>query len=572
MYKTPADLAWRRFSDSRLLGMRDNRYSWWTHWRELADYYLPRRYKWLITPNQQSRGSPINQHIIDATGVFAARNLAAGLLMGKCNPLRPWFKLKINHVDDSQTSEVSLWLAECKRILLLILAESNFYNSMAQFFYDLIIFGTAVLLIYEDFKNVINCFNPCAGEYYIDLDGNYQPCIMYREFTMTIGAIVDRFGYDNCSLDVRSSYDQAGGAACTREKVIAHCIEPNNDGRKFGIPNTFAFREGYWESGSSQSPQNGADRGFLSTHGFHEQPNIVVRWDLVSNDPYGRAPAMDGLNDQKQLQLETRRKAQAIDKMVNPPLVADIQLKNQPASLLPGGMTYISGFAQSGKPAIGTIYDTKFPVQEISEDLAEVRERLNKVFYNDLFRTISQYETRTGVTATEIDARRAESMLMIGPAMERIDQEGLKLTIERVWAIASRANIFPPAPEAIRGKEVNIEFVSMLALAQAATEAGSIERLFGILGNMAGVDPAVMDNVDVDFGVDKYSSLLNNDPRIIRSPQALQAIRQKREQQQAAAAQAEQAQKLAAGAKTLSETDVGGGGNALQSMMGGQGA
>ena len=38
-----------------MLGLRVNRYSWWTHWRELADYILPRRYKWLITPNQQRK-------------------------------------------------------------------------------------------------------------------------------------------------------------------------------------------------------------------------------------------------------------------------------------------------------------------------------------------------------------------------------------------------------------------------------------------------------------------------------------------------------------------------------------
>jgi len=78
----------------------------------------------------------------------------------------------------------------------------------------------------------------------------------------------------------------------------------------------------------------------------------------------------------------------------------------------------------------------------------------------------------------------------------------------------------------------------------------------------------VMDNVDVDYAVDKYSSLLNNDPRIIRSPEQLQAIRQQRAQQQEQAQQAAIAEQLAKGAKTLSETQVGGGQNALQGMLG----
>jgi len=77
-----------------------------------------------------------------------------------------------------------------------------------------------------------------------------------------------------------------------------------------------------------------------------------------------------------------------------------------------------------------------------------------------------------------------------------------------------------------------------------------------------------MDNIDIDFALDKYSSLMNNDPRLIRSPEQLQQIRAQRQQQQAMAQQAEMAEKMAAGAKTLSETQVGGGQNALESMMG----
>jgi hypothetical protein len=86
---TKADNDYWTYSNGRLLGLRVNRYSWWTHWRELADYTLPRRYKWLITPNQMGRGSPINQHIIDSTGYLCAQNLASGLMSGKVSPSSP---------------------------------------------------------------------------------------------------------------------------------------------------------------------------------------------------------------------------------------------------------------------------------------------------------------------------------------------------------------------------------------------------------------------------------------------------------------------------------------------------
>jgi hypothetical protein len=566
-----ADLKLRRHVEGRLIGLRTNRYSWWTHARELADYLLPRRYKWLITPNQMARGSPINQHILDSTATLAARNLASGLMSGVSSPTRPWIKLKINRLDSTGTTPISLWLAECERLLMLIFSESNFYNSIAIVYFDLVVFGTASILIYEDFEDVIVCYNPCFGEYYVDIDGKFRPTILYREFTMTVSATVDEFGFENCSPAVQALYTDSG-ASLTRELVVAHAIEPNDKPDVYGIPKHFKFRECYWEWGGSASPQGGSSyaQGFLRKRGYHEQPNATVRWDLVSNDAYGRSPGMDALPDVKQLQQEVRRKAQAIDKTVNPPMEADIQLKNQPASLLPGGITYTAGLMSSGNPGFRSVYGNWKPeIQAISEDLNEIRDRIKRVFFNDILQTASQYETRSNVTAVEWDMRKSESLVMLGPVLERIYTELLEVIVERTFAIASRAGILPPAPAEFANANINIEFVSMLATAQAAATTAGIERLLQVAGGLVGVDPAVMDNIDVDFTLEKYSTLMNNDPRIIRSQDELAQIRQQRQQQQQAEQQAEIAKSMSESAKNLSDTQLGGGQNAIQAMTGG---
>lgn len=568
--------AYRRYCEGRLIALRVNRYSWWVHWRELADYFLPRRYKWLITPNQMARGAPINQHILDEEACIFARNLASGLVSGKCGPNARWFKLLVNRMDSTGTTPTSLWLSECERLLYLVFSESNFYNSIGVAFHDLTVFGTCALLLYEDFDNVINCINPCLGEYYVDIDGKYRPCVFYREFTMTVDACVSEFGYVNCSAPIQKLYDDTSGANRTRELIIAHAIEPNNDGMsaKFGYNQKWAYRECYWEWGGSTSPQGGAASppGFLRQGGFHESPAIIGRWDLVSNDPYGRSPGMDGLPGQKQVQLATRRKAQAIDKMVNPPLVADVQLKNQPANLTPGGITYVSGFANAGRPGFASVYETKFPVQDITADIEAVKQRLSRVFYNDILRTASQYETRSNVTAMEWDLRKSESMVMLGPALDRIDYEVLTPIMERVFSIAARAGVLPPAPPEIQGMPLNIEYVSVLSQAQKAAKAAGIERIFQIAGGLVGVVPEIMDNIDTDFSLEEYSDLLGNDPRTIRSQEQTAQIRQQRAQAQQQQQQAAIAQQLSQGAKNLSQTDVGGGQNALQSMLGNQGS
>ena len=57
--------------DQRIASLKIERMSWWTHWQEIATYILPRRYKWLVAPNQGNRGSPINGKIIDETATLA---------------------------------------------------------------------------------------------------------------------------------------------------------------------------------------------------------------------------------------------------------------------------------------------------------------------------------------------------------------------------------------------------------------------------------------------------------------------------------------------------------------------
>lgn len=185
-----------------------------------------------------------------------------------------------------------------------------------------------------------------------------------------------------------------------------------------------------------------------------------------------------------------------------------------------------------------------------------------------LFQTISQFETRSNVSATEIDARRAESLVMLGPVLERLQTELLSPTIERTFACADRAGILPPPPPEIAGAAIRIEYKSMLEQAQSAAAGAGIERIFAVMGNLAGIDPGVVDNVDIDYGLDKLSSLLNNDPKLIRSPEQLAQIRAQRAQQAQQQQQAEMAEKLAAGAKNLGEIDVGGGTNALAAMTG----
>lgn len=316
------------------------------------------------------------------------------------------------------------------------------------------------------------------------------------------------------------------------------------------------WREVYWELGSGSNY-------LLRTRGFHEKPFIAPRWDIVGNDAYGRSPGMDALGDVKMLQVEQKRKAQAIDKHVNPPMLADVSLRNEPASMIPGGVTYVSNNNGVGfKP----IYEIKPDFQGLAADIKEVQERVKVTFFNDLFMMISQLDTVR--TATEIDARKEEKLIQLGPVLERFENEALDPAINCTFDIMLRNGLLPPVPQELSGQKIKVEYISMLAEAQKAASTAGIERLAGFVGNMAAAKPEVLDNIDFDEAIEEYADMLGVSPKIIVSLAKVQQIRAARNQQMQQQQTLQNSVAAAQGAQTLSQTDVGGGVNALQKMIG----
>jgi hypothetical protein len=154
--------------------------------------------------------------------------------------------------------------------------------------------------------------------------------------------------------------------------------------------------------------------------------------------------------------------------------------------------------------------------------------------------------------------------------LERIIGEGLGKAIDRTWGIMWRGRLLPPPPAKLGNSPTHIEtdYISMLAIAQRGLATAGIEKLWGFAGNIAAVKPEILDNLDEDETIDEYADALGVSPKILRSAEKLAQMRQQRAAQQAAAQAAELGTAAAQGAKTLSETDVGGGKNALATILG----
>jgi len=68
----------------------DDANEWRAHWKEISDYMIPQKGRFLMSPSEkQNRGNKVNSRIINGTAKKALRTLAAGMQGGLTSPARP---------------------------------------------------------------------------------------------------------------------------------------------------------------------------------------------------------------------------------------------------------------------------------------------------------------------------------------------------------------------------------------------------------------------------------------------------------------------------------------------------
>lgn len=550
----------------RLSSLKQDRNSWDAHYRELQEFFLPRRSRW-IEAAPSMRGQKMNQRLVDPTPRLAARTLASGMHSGSTNPAMPWFKLQTPDIEMMEFPAVAHWLYIVEQTLRDVFERSNVYSVLPSLYADAGVFGTAPMNVLEHPSRVIHCVPSAVGSYYLATSYDGTVDTKYCEYKMTARQMIQEFGENKVSERVKTAAKSNDRASYFD---VLHVIEPRNDRRwdDYSAGN-MPFTSCYLEL-------NNGEQTVLRDSGFEDNPIAALRWEVTEiTDAYGSSPGMDALGCSKALQVQQKQKAKAIDKLVDPPMVGDPSMSKQPSTLIPGGVTW-AGFTPTGSaPKFQPAYVIRPELQAMLMDIQDLRELTQAAMYTDLFLAITMADPRNA-TVPEIVERREEKILMLGPVLQNHRDGLLKPLIDRTFYICMRRGMLPPPPPELEGVDLKVEMIGLLAQALRAVNSAGVERFVGFAGQLAklqadaGEAPTAFDKVNFDQALDEYGIALGVPPTVIRSDEQVEQIRAgraKAQQAQAAAAAAQPVQQLAGAAKDLSETKVGGQ-SALDAMVG----
>ncbi len=520
--------------------LTNDRSSFDPHWRELSDFINPRGSRFLVT--DVNRDDRRNTKIVDPTATLAARTLSSGMMSGITSPARPWFKLATPDPDMMDYGPVKLWLEVVQRRMNEVFNKSNIYQSLPLLYASLGNYSTGAMAVLEDDSDVIRTMMFPIGSYYManSARGSVDTC--FRKFSMTVRQLVMEFGLNNVSDSVKGMWDSGNYESWIE---VIHAVYPNidRDTAKLNSKNK-PVKSVYYEVGGDSDK-------LLRESGFDEFPIMAPRWEVNGEDVYGSScPGMIALGQVKALQLEQKRKSQLIDKATNPPMVGPSSLRNQRVSLLPGDITYIDQV--TGQDGFKPAYLVNPNTADLLADIQDTRQIINSAYFVDLFMMLQNINTRSMPVEAVIEMKE-EKLLMLGPVLERLNDECLNPLIDRTFSIMARKNLLPPPPDVLQGMPLRIEYISVMAQAQKSIGLSSLSSTVGFIGQLAQAKPEALDKLNVDQAIDAFAEMSGVSPTVIVPQEQVEQVREQRAQQQQQQQMVAMGMAAAQGAKTLSE-------------------
>lgn len=417
---------------------RQRRRLWESLWQESYEYALPQRNSFAGSAAGQNR----MEKIYDGTALDAVDSLAASLLGHLTPPWTQWFGFKPGpDLSPAETEALSPLLEQAARILQAHFDRSNFMVEMHQCYLDLIVGGTAALVLEESEPGAVSAFRFSAvplNDIVLEEGASGMLDGSYRQMALTLAQIRARYP----AADLPDVVLQAGEKDAQERFDVLESVLP------------VAF--GQYEF-TALLRHAGHEPSMLRAATFSQSPVIAFRWLKAPGELYGRSPVMKALPDiktaNKVVELILKNASIAVtgiwqaddDGVLNP---ANIELT--PGTIIPKAVGS-AGLKPLEMPG-------RFDISQLV--LEDLRRRIRHALLADKLAPVAAPR----MTATEVIERSAEMSLLLGATYGRLQAELLTPLVQRAFAILRRRGEVPDIR--LDGRLVALDYRAPLARAQ----------------------------------------------------------------------------------------------------------
>ena len=516
-------------------------------WCDLLRWALPYRATWILS---QTPGERKNQHIVDPTHTLALRSAVAGFLEGNTSTTRPWYRIATRDSERNENAENKAWLQHFTDRTLSYLASSNFYEAVGEFYYDYHVVNTGAQYFEELPEGGFHVHTFVPGSYFVINDSRGVANILVREFALNVKSIVDTYAKDqlgkidwtNVSSNVKKMYEDKNYSTMVdlvhlmKENPEFDPANPNQPFKKKWLEITYEAGAGTGHASNESQPfiEDGENIKFLKRHTRSRKPFVVGKSTKTSE--YGEKGAtLDALGLIKSLNKKAISKDQALEQIVHPALQGPATLRKSYISSAPNTFVPLDARSMSAGQKLESINNINPAIGALIQDVGEMRQMVDKIYYADfLLYLTNNPKTRT---ATETNAIVGEQQRIIGPSLQSLNFTYNVPVIEFVMEYVLEEDPFlREPPEGLRGQSLKPQFVSIFAQAQKAADLPAVDRYIAMMGQVAQMDPSVLDKVNLDELADIYEDRLYlpaglNRPQTEVDEGRAQAQRQAQEQQ-----------------------------------------
>lgn len=490
------------------------------------------------SPIDAQQAQSLQAALTDSTATDSAELLSANMMAGITPSNAQWLGLEVGNASE----EDKRWLENAAEMIWLNIHQANFDAEGFDCCIDAVDIGWFVLYVDVDEKNggfVFERWNP--AECFISssrTDGRVD--IIHRPFQLSAEQAVAEYGEKNLSADVVKLAKEKPD-----EKVdFIHAIYPRTTyAVNAKLAKNLPFASCHLEVRSKKIARES---------GYHEFPCMVPRWQRIQGGSYGIGPVYKKLPDIKMVNRTLAIYLEQAELEIAPPILAmdDGVLNPRTINLSKKKVIVVNDMeSMRAMPPAG------------NWQLAEaVTDRYQASIRRGLMADQLQPVDGPSMTATEVHVRVELIRQQLGPVYGRFMSEYLKPMVERCFGLALRAGVLGIPPQTLMDKSYSVKYLSPVARAQKLEDVTAMDAFENALVLEAQASPEVLDNYDWDAAAHHRAELRGVPLKLMRKPDDVAKLREKRaedqqaQQQQAVAMQgamsaAEAGGKQAAGAK-----------------------